>query len=139
LRGLILLCDAAEVLNGKLYILGGGWTKILITPQRPTVNLTISAVVYFSWVDTNQQKTIDISLFTQDGHLVNINDNPIQVRGPVEVGRPPGLVNGTEIELPLATRFEGLELSAGRYEWRMSIDEELLASAIFDVLDARAH
>ncbi len=100
------------------------------------MNVTIAGIIYFGWVDANHQKNIDISLFTQDRELVVIDDHPVQVTGPVEVGRPAGLVEGSEIELPIATRFEGISLDQGRYEWRMSINGELIASAVFDVIVA---
>lgn len=134
----MLLCDYAEVLNGKLYVMGGGWSKVIKNNERPFVNVTIAGMIYFQWNDANHRKNVDISLFTQDGQPVLQNDVPVQLRGPAEVGRPPGLVNGTEIELPIATRFEGLFLDAGRYEWRLSIDDERLATSVFDVMDASA-
>ena len=39
----LLLCDFAEAVNGKLYVMGGGW-NVLFAPGQP-VTMSVAAVV----------------------------------------------------------------------------------------------
>ena len=38
----LLLCDFAEAVNGKLYVMGGGW-NVLFAPGQP-VTMSVAAV-----------------------------------------------------------------------------------------------
>lgn len=135
MRGLILICDFAEVLNGKLYIMGGGWSRFALTPGRPFVDVSVAAKIYFPWTSANKPVQMEIALFTEDGGRVTHDGQPIQVSGAVEVGRPPGLPNGTEIDLPITWKFNALPLAVGRYEWQLIVDGQRLESAVFDVVN----
>ena len=48
----LLLCDFAEAVNGKLYVMGGGW-NILFAPGQP-VTMSVAAVLAVPWDRTNQ-------------------------------------------------------------------------------------
>jgi hypothetical protein len=43
---------------------------------------------------------------------------------PFEVGRPAGLKPGTPLDFPVAINSGPLPLEPGRYEWRLTIDDE---------------
>ena len=43
---------------------------------------------------------------------------------PFEVGRPAGLKPGTPLDFPVAINSGPLLLEPGRYEWRLTIDDE---------------
>ena len=48
----------------------------------------------------------------------------MRAEGEFEVGRPAGLRAGTPVDAPLVVPFGPLELEEGRYELRLTIDDE---------------
>lgn len=48
---------------------------------------------------------------------------PLQIQGEFEVGRPPGVPEGSAIDHALAVNMQSLPLEPGRYEWRLKIDD----------------
>jgi hypothetical protein len=118
----MLLCDAAEVVNGKLYILGGAWTHVL-TPNQP-INMALAIVVHIPWDQANKRHTLEVSLLTEDGPPVLSDDKPVKVQGVVEVGRPAGAKPGSELNAAAALRFDGIALAPGGYVWELSLNGE---------------
>ena len=52
-------------------------------------------------------------------------EHPVEVRGEFTVGRPPGIPEGSPIDVALAVNLGPLPLTPGtRYTWRMAIDGE---------------
>jgi hypothetical protein len=121
----ILLSDAAEAVNGKLYILGGGWS--ICGPEPAPMALAIK--VEIPWDQTNARHELRVDLVDADGQPVTVEapegERPIFVTASFEVGRPAGVKPGTPIDLPIALRLGPLPLPpGGRFEWRLSIDGE---------------
>lgn len=124
----MLLADAAEAVNGKLYILGGGWS---VTGPGP-VPFAIAIKVEVPWDQANMQHNLRLELVDSDGHPVMVaqeqeqEPRPLVINGDFEVGRPPGLPRGTPLDSVLAISFpSGLPLEAGtRFEWRLAINGE---------------
>lgn len=84
----LLLADRAEVLNGKLYMMGGAWDRRHIRDITAPVPLTIVVGVLVPWNLTNEPHRLEIRLEDEDG-------SPVlpQVEATVNVGRP---VNATQ-------------------------------------------
>jgi hypothetical protein len=120
----MLLADAVQAAEGKLYILGGGWS---IRAPEP-VPMAIALYVQVPWDRTNEQHAWALELLDADGQPVLVGEDgeePVRVEGGFEVGRPPGLKPGTPIDVPLAINFGPLPLEpGGRYEFRLAIDGE---------------
>jgi hypothetical protein len=128
----MLLCDYAEELGGKLYIMGGGWSR-LFTPNQPA-NMALAIKLLVPWNETNRVHDIAVRLLTQDEIPVpNEEGKDIQLTAQLEVGRPPGMRVGSRIDAPLALRFQGLTLDTGTYMWQFSVDGRVLQTTIFDV------
>jgi len=54
-----------------------------------------------------------------------MGDQPMQISSQFEVGRPPGLTPGTDLDVALAINIAPLPLAPGaRYLWRCSINNE---------------
>jgi len=125
-KATMMLADAAQAVDGKLYILGGGWS---ITGPAPHPS-AIAVLIQVPWDRTNVEHHFRLELVDSDGDAVvldaDVNDpQPVVIEGSFEVGRPPGIRPGTPIDVPLAINVGPLPLSSGgRYEWRLSIDEE---------------
>lgn len=136
MRVFFMLCDFAEVLNGKLYTMGAGWSKFVSTADRSEANISIAGMIYVPWDQSNRKMEINLALFDQDGNLMeNQNGKKIEYQGPFEVGRPPGTIRGTELDVPFAFRFEQIRLKGGRYEFRFNVDQEDLYTCPFDVIE----
>src|SRR5438552_11045779 len=85
----LLLADSAEVINNKLYMLGGGWEVYhLNTPAR--VKFALAASFKVPWVATNQPHKFEVQILTEDGQTPLMGFG-----GEFEVGRPPGMPAGS--------------------------------------------
>jgi hypothetical protein len=118
MRVTMMLADAAQEVNGKLYILGGGWS--VTGPDLPPMALAVP------WSAANQQHEFFLGLVDADGHPVRVEgqDGDVGAGGTFEVGRPPGLPPGTDIDFAFAVTIGSLPLSPGRYAWQLWIDGE---------------
>jgi hypothetical protein len=121
----MLLADAAQEVNGKLYVLGGGWS--VTGPEVPPMAIALKIDV--PWNEANRRRQWELVLLDADGSPVTFPsaDGPQELRvgGDFEVGRPPGLTPGSDIDLPLAVNVGPLPLPPGaRYTWRLQIDGE---------------
>jgi hypothetical protein len=125
MKATMLLCDAAQVADGKLYILGGGWS---ITGPDATPS-AVAIKVEVDWHEATEPHHWELFLVDADGQPVGIETPEgtqlIEVRGDFEVGQPEGIPAGSPVDLPLAINIGPLPLSpGGRYTWRLSIDGE---------------
>lgn len=127
----MLLCDAAEESGGKLYILGGGWSVINL-PDTP-VNIAVAVLIAVPWNQANEQHDIALKLVDDDGGQVEVEGQSVGAEGQFELGRPPGLKPGTDLNIPLAFRFNGISLPRGGYRFELSIDGTQVEIAPFRV------
>lgn len=129
----MLLCDFAEAVNGKLYIMGGGWTTLL-RPNVPT-NMVLAVKLDVPWDQTNRKHTFRASLLSQDSQpITNDQGEPIEATGEFEVGRPPGTRPGSSITMPFVIPFGAISLSSGAYRWQFDADDDILTYSEFEVL-----
>jgi hypothetical protein len=129
----LLLCDHAEAINGKLYIMGAAWNLLQAPGQAITVALAI--VVKVAWDEADQPHELIAQLLDGDGNPIVINGEPVAPSGQFELGRPAGLKPGSTLNMPLAFNLTGLVLGVGQYEWRLTIDGETVARAPFAVVE----
>jgi hypothetical protein len=127
------LADTAEVVNGKIYALGGGWNTIFVR-QFPAMHrrLAIAATVHVPFTDTNASHNFELKLVTEDGEEYPVgvrpdaDGNPQPVRamgGDFTLGRPPHLVDGDEQVACFAFTFDGLRFERARmFTWVISVD-----------------
>lgn len=121
----MLLADSAQAVNGKLYILGGGWS---LTGPLPCPS-AIAALVSVPWNETNRKHSVKVELVDEDYHAVMVptpaGNSPLVIRGDFEVGRPAGAAQGASIDIPFAFNIGPIPLQPGRrYVWRLSIDDK---------------
>ncbi len=121
----MLLCDAAKVADGKLYILGGGWSVTGPDPIPSAVALKIDV----DWHEAGRAHHWELFLEDADGRPVILptpnGPKPVEVRGEFSVAKPPGLPEGSPIDVALALSFGPIPLEpGGRYVWRLTIDGE---------------
>lgn len=119
----MLLADFVQAVQGKLYILGGGWS----VTGPGAVQMGIAVKVEVPWDQANVQHTFRLTLVDADEQpvLVPGAEQPVQVEGQFEVGRPPGLKHGSPLDFALAVNVPPLPLEPdSRYVWRLLIDGE---------------
>jgi hypothetical protein len=117
----ILLADAAQAIDNKLYILGGGWS---ITGPDPSPS-ALAIALKVPWDEANRRHDLLVELLDADGQPIAVGpeERPVMIESQFEVGRPPGLRPGTPIDLAFAVNLGPVPLApGGRYEWRLSID-----------------
>jgi hypothetical protein len=125
-KATLLLADYAVVSDGKLTIVGGGWSQ---TGPEPG-SFGIGLLIQVPWDQANARHVFSVELLDADGAPVSFesdegeDEQPVAFGGEFEVGRPPGLKPGTPLDFPVAVNSTPLPLEAGRYEWRLTIDGE---------------
>ncbi|MGH9063819.1 MAG: DUF6941 family protein [Acidimicrobiales bacterium] len=121
----MLLCDSAQVADGKLFVLGGGWSVIGPAPTPSAIALKVEV----GWNEAEATHHWELFLQDADGGDVTVEtpegDRPVEVRGDFQVGRPPELPEGSPIDVTLAVNLGPIPLAPGsRYTWRLTIDGE---------------
>jgi hypothetical protein len=122
----MLLADYAAVSEGKLSIVGGGWS--ITGPEIPP--FAIALCIHVPWDRANEEHDLRLELLDSDGEPVTIaseeSEEPIAIEASFEVGRPPGIKPGTPLEAMFAFNLSPPPPipAGGRYEWRLTIDGE---------------
>jgi hypothetical protein len=133
LEAIILLCDFAEAVNNKLYMMGAGFSAVLA--PRP-VSMSLAVRIEVPWNATNQQHKLHIGLETGDGHPVadpESNSDQVAAEAEFGVGRPMGVPPGSALPQAMAFRIEGLDIPSGSYVWVVKINDSEVARAPFVV------
>lgn len=135
----LLLCDHAQEVAGKLYVLGGGWSIYRGAP----VTMGLAVKISVPWDAANVPHDFRARLVTEDGQdpmLPNgeggLGASPVEFQGRFEAGRPAGLAPGSELDAPFAVNIAGLPLVPGRYEWQVEIDEAMVGRVPFTVMES---
>jgi hypothetical protein len=102
----IVLADWSEVINGKLYLQGGGWDTIH-APSFPTSrNVAVAVSLSVPWAETNRTHKMEFKILNEDtGQVLAHMD------GEMVLGRPPDLPPGSDqvalVSLNSPLTFEG--------------------------------
>lgn len=139
----MLLCDAAQSLAGKLYILGGGFSTIQARPGG-VQTMALAIKIEVPWDQTNRQIKFMLKLLDHDGQPVDLTGQRGGQLGPedavaggeFEVGRPPGVKPGTPIDVPLVLPFAAIQLRLGSYVWVLEINGTPMARIPFRIQPA---
>src|SRR5690242_16280703 len=125
MRATLLLADAAQAVDGKLYILGGGWS---VTGPDPTPS-ALALKLEVPWDRANHRYDLVLELVDADGEPVLLESSdeqepqPLRFQAKFEAGRPAGLKPGTPLDGALAVSLAPIPLEPGeRYAWRLTVD-----------------
>ena len=87
----LILADAAQIVGGKLYLLGGGWDLLAVNQPFPVTRVCALAASYsVPWTETNRRFDVEIVIVSDEGVEI------AKIAGQVEVGRPAGTPAGSE-------------------------------------------
>lgn len=118
IKAQFMLCDHAQVAEGKLFISGGGVTRIRGAVPR---GFSVAALVQIPWDRANEPIPVSFNLVDQDGRQVVLDDREVTWAGQVEVGRPVGVPPGTPLDWPVVFSA-AVPVPPGRYTWVLAID-----------------
>ena len=119
----VVLADYAQVSDGKLTIVGGGWTE-LSTPTAPTA---VAVLLYLPWSGDSRIYKVGLELLDADGYpFLGYDGTPLRVDAELQVdGREATASAGKNVAVPFSCLVPPLELKAGQsYEWRLFLDNE---------------
>jgi hypothetical protein len=125
--------DRAEVVNGKLYLMGGGWDRLTVA-EMPTQH-PIALAVAFSvpWNDTNVRHRMAIRVLDEDA-----TETLVEVGGNIEVGRPAGIAPGQTQRFQMAANLPLPLRRPGTHVIIASIEDEEVARTTFNVVHSPA-
>jgi hypothetical protein len=84
-----LVADYAEIVNGKLYLMGGAWDTYHAREVPATVRMAIAVGLRVDWEETNQAIPVMVHVEDDDGREL------ARIEGKVQVGRPASLPPGS--------------------------------------------
>ncbi len=120
-HAIVMMADAVQVSDGKLFILGGGLGVIGPRPQQISVAVRIAV----PWDQANVKHDWRLELLDEDGRPVVLREKPVRVVGQFEAGRPAGVAPGTSLSVPLGINFGAIPLPrGGRYTWQFFINDQ---------------
>jgi len=123
-----VLADAAQVVGGKLYLIGGGWDTVWVTQFPAAHAFAICVGLRVPWDLTNRPHTMNIVVETADGEKLG------EISGNFEVGKPAGLAPGSSQLINLAFPSTLEAKAPGRFRIRAFLDDEPVDDLAFGVV-----
>jgi hypothetical protein len=114
----LLLADRAEALNGKLYMMGGGWDRLAIGDFNQPVLICIALGIAVPWNATNRQHTLTLHIEDADGKSI------AQVNAGFVAGRPPQIEVGASQRIPMVINLGCVLRGPGVYAVVATINDQ---------------
>ena len=96
----LILADEAELVNGKLYMMGGGWDRITAQVLPWQQHMAVAVAIRVPWMNTNRQTSVEIDLTDEDGTSLG------KVQGEFIVGRPAQAVPGQPLRSQIVLKAD---------------------------------
>jgi len=128
--GFLLLADHSESVNGKLYMVGGGW-NVLRLPELPHEwGFHIALGLDVGWDETNTHHDLLVNVHDPDG-----NELGEGLTANFETGRPPGMPQGQEQRLVMSIAATATFTAAGPHAAVVEVNGEELGRARFYLME----
>lgn len=128
----LILADAAQVTNNKLYVLGGGWDKLTINQPLPSGHqMAVAISILVDWNETNTRHDFEIELVDADGTSIG------RVQGQIEAGRPVGAAPGQPQRVQAAVNLGFPIAKLGTYAVAAKLDGEVKRQFSFEIVNSR--
>jgi hypothetical protein len=119
----MFLAEAVQVADGKLNILGAGWSQINTGPSP----MAIAVLIEFEVDEANGEHHFELFLTDGDHQPVftdsDTGSTPVEVRGDATVALPDGYDTTLTVPWPIAVNIPGLALEPDRrYQWNLVVD-----------------
>lgn len=125
----LLLADYAEVIGGKLYLMGGAWDRLTVRDANQPMRFGVAVGVLVPWSGTNQTYQLRIAIQDADGQ-----ERAMLVESSFVTGRPPDLRPGSRQRVLVAVNSIAPPPPAGEYAVVASIDGQERHRVSFAVL-----
>ena len=86
----LILADRAEIVAGKLYVMGGAWDQLFIQDITQPALFSVAVGIEIPWNATNEQHSVRLVIEDIDGHEITAVGESKFV-----VGRPPWAIADT--------------------------------------------
>jgi hypothetical protein len=126
----LILCDAAQAdPNGKIHMLGAGWSRT----SSPTAPSAVAVLIKVPWDRANQEIALHLHLLSTEGKPVTVETpsgrQELSAEGNIEVGQPAGMEPGSDIDAAFVLNVPALPLTPGRYQWRLDIEDNVYTTS----------
>jgi hypothetical protein len=111
--------DGAQAVGGKLYILGGGFDRLVMPTQPFQYRFDLAMLIEVPWNATDAPYSLLVELLDADGEPAGY-----RAEAQFETARPPGIRQGTAVTVPVALPVFAEFAAPGRYILRGSINGE---------------
>lgn len=125
----LMLADYAEVVAGKLYVMGGAWDRLAVRDPAQPIRLAIALGILVPWNGTNQ--THELQLTIEDADSVS---HGTLVQTTFVAGRPPDLKPGSNQRVLLAVNSLMPASDPGEYAIVAAIDRAEHRRVAFTVI-----
>ena len=95
----LLTADFAEVVQGKVYVMGAGWDKFAPPAYPAVMRIGLAAGIRVPYLESNVPHHLSLTLRSGDGADL------FKIEGDLETGRPPG-PRGESVLVPLAVNAQ---------------------------------
>ena len=89
--------------------------------------MALAVVVAVPWGDANRRHALSVALKDEDGQAITQPgpEGSAEVRndGQFEIGRPPGIKAGSDLNAVMVFKFAGLVLEPGGYVWELTVGD----------------
>jgi hypothetical protein len=128
----LILADRAEAVNGKLYLMGGGWDRLAIADFAKPVTLSFAVGVLVPWNATNQEHQLDLTIEDFDGRPTGFHTG---VR--FTAGRSPSAIPGQSQRIMIAIPAVAHAFpAAGKYTLQATINQVVRKRVEFYIVPA---
>ena len=127
--GFILLSDKSESINGKLYMLGGGWNMLRFSALPHNHPFCIGLGVDVAWSETEEQHQLELRIEDPDGAAVG---EPFSFS--FETGRPEDAVTGQDQRMVMSLETMQTFTVQGPHAVVVTVDEQEIGRARFQVV-----
>ena len=128
----LVLADRAEVLNGKLYLMGGGYTQRAVADFGSPIGLSLALGVLVPWHLTNREHRVTLRLEDDDGTEIEP-----KIDAEVKVGRPADATVGDTFRPIMAVEGQWRLSGPGFYRVVATIGDDRKEAKFF-ARDAKA-
>lgn len=127
----LFVADRAEVVGGKLYVMGGAWDQTAVHDFDLPIQVSLAVSIQVPWHATNQHHQLAITVEDADARPL------ASLPTAFVVGRPPQLEAGSAQRVVLAIPFISLKLPGpGTYVVFASVNGEELRRTTFRAVQA---